>query len=356
MPDFSAAPEHHWQHQVRVDRPLYTMLCDEMVAAAGGQVLFHAMPARLEPRCDGWAVTLCGKAGLVDIDAGCVVDCTGDANLVGLAGGELRRAGSASQPGTYSCRAAGYDVGSLDMAAINRAFAEAVTCGELSPYDIGWSSRADDVGSWLRQGGQNANHIPGIDAGDSLGRSRMELAGRRSILRLVRFLRRQTGLENLRLDYLAAECGVRETARIVGDVTITVEDYVSGRLWEDALCYAFYPVDLHTADNRGLDKRTLAPGIVPTVPRGALLPRGLSRIAAAGRCVSSDRFANSALRVQAASMAMGQAAGAMAALSVKHRCDCRDLGLEDIRRLLRRHGAVVPGEEEEEERGMRDEG
>ena len=40
-------------------------------------------------------------------------------------------------------------------------------------------------------------------------------------------------------------------------------------------------------------------------------------ILVAGRCVSSDRLANSGLRVQASCMAMGQAAGAAAALAVQ---------------------------------------
>ena len=45
-------------------------------------------------------------------------------------------------------------------------------------------------------------------------------------------------------------------------------------------------------------------------------------------------------------MAMGQAAGAMAALSARTGIDPEDLPLEDLFALLREHGAIVPGEEE----------
>jgi len=159
---------------------------------------------------------------------------------------------------------------------------------------------------------------------------------------MYRFLRRQPGLEGLRFDYLAPECGVRETATIVGETTISVEDYLSGRLWPEALCYAFYPIDLHLPGGSGLDKRNLQPGVVPTVPRGSLLPRGLSHIAVAGRCLSSDRLANSALRIQATAMATGQAAGAMAALSALSGTDLRDLDLELVRKTLREGDAIVP--------------
>ncbi|MDE2953883.1 MAG: FAD-dependent oxidoreductase, partial [Gemmatimonadota bacterium] len=62
----------------------------------------------------------------------------------------------------------------------------------------------------------------------------------------------------------------------------------------------------------------------------------------AGRSVSSDRLANSALRVQASSMAMGQAAGAAAAVSVRLETTPRDVPLSDLHDLLVLHGAVVP--------------
>jgi hypothetical protein len=174
-----------------------------------------------------------------------------------------------------------------------------------------------------------------INAGDSEGKTKLELEARRGLLRLVRFLRTQPGLENLVIDSVSPECGVRETATIKGDATITADDYRTGRIWEDSLCYAFYPIDLHRSDGDGLGKEPLKEGIVPTVPRGALLPKGAKNLLVAGRCVSSDRLANSGLRVEASCMAMGQAAGALAALSAKEG-------------LLEEHGAIVPDGSEAE--------
>ena len=81
---------------------------------------------------------------------------------------------------------------------------------------------------------------------------------------------------------------------------------------------------------------------MPGVPRGALVPAGSRRMLAAGRCVSSDRLANSALRVQASCMAMGQAAGALAAQSVVDSALPRNVDLASVRALLRKHGAIVP--------------
>ena len=86
----------------------------------------------------------------------------------------------------------------------------------------------------------------------------------------------------------------------------------------------------------------LGQNVLPTIPRGALLPAGSRFLIVAGRCLASERKANSAVRVQCPCMAMGQAAGAMAALSARIGLDPEELSMEDIGAQLREHGAVVP--------------
>ncbi len=141
--------------------------------------------------------------------------------------------------------------------------------------------------------------------------------------------------------HLQPETGFRESYRIEGETEITVDDYTSGRVFEDAVCYAFYPVDLHTRS--GVKPKSLAKGTVPTIPLTALVPKGSRNIIVAGRCVSSDRLANSGLRVQASCMAMGQAAGAAAALAAQSNTTPLEVPLKDIRKTLRKHGAIIPG-------------
>ena len=242
--------------------------------------------------------------------------------------------------GTLSVYADGYDLDSLDLAAIGRAFDAAVAAGELSYEDLGWGKKFQP--SLLSTAmAITANHIVGINAADSRGRTRIEIAGRECILRLYRFFHRQPGLENLHFHFTAGECGVRESRTIVGEATITVEDYTSGRRFDDALCYSYYPIDLHDA-GMGLDCRPLTRGKKPAVPRGALIPAGARRFLAAGRIVSSDRLANSALRVQASCMATGQAAGAVAAVSSLRGCAPLTADLDEVRRVLTESGAIVP--------------
>ena len=65
----------------------------------------------------------------------------------------------------------------------------------------------------------------------------------------------------------------------------------------------------------------------------------------AGRAISSDHGANSALRVQASCMAMGQAAGVVAALSAARQCDPRNVPLDLVRKKLTEIGHIVPTKE-----------
>ena len=147
---------------------------------------------------------------------------------------------------------------------------------------------------------------------------------------------------HVQLQHLQPETSFRESYRILGETVITVNDYTSGKQFEDAICNAFYPVDLHT--KTGVRPKKLKPGIIPTVPLSALVPKDSSNVLVAGRCVSSDRLANSGLRVQASCMAMGQAAGAAAALAVQKQLTPGALPLDELKALLKEHGAILAGE------------
>lgn len=328
----------HWRYQVQIDPVIFAALCDEEFEKAGVTVKYHTMIGAAETAADGIGLTLCGKDGLYPVFARRVIDCTGDANLSKLLGAELRTS-DPCQPGTLCVYAIGYDPEKLDIDALRTAFEEAAARGEVSCEDTGWSNGFNP--HFLFSRGNNSNHISGINAADSAGRTRIEIAGRASLLRLYRFLKKQPGLEKLEFKLNAAECGVRETRTIVGLETVTAEEYAAGKKYKDAVSHAFYPIDLHDA-KVGLDKRNLAPGIVPTVPRGALIPRNTRHLLAAGRILSSDRLANSALRVQATCMATGQAAGALAALSVRLGVPAEKIPMSELRRLLEANQAIVP--------------
>ena len=184
--------------------------------------------------------------------------------------------------------------------------------------------------------GRNQIHrlyVHGADSTNSRTVTVANMTGRKSILEKVR-------KEGKRLMHLQPETGFRESYRIEGETMVTVNDYRTGRVFDDAISYAFYPVDLHT--KTGVKPKPLDPGTVPTIPLSALIPKGSKNIIVAGRCISSDRLANSGLRVQAPCMGMGQAAGVAATLAAKAGTTPLDVSLKEIHALLKEHGQIVP--------------
>jgi len=336
IPGSGQKVRHIW-----VNVALFAAIADEAVLSSGAELLLHTMLAAVTRENERWRILLCTKTGLQETFARVLIDATGDATAVSLAGYETVRH-PITQPATLSFLCSGYDAEKLDHAALQAATEVAVSAGELRWTDVSWYHGGPE--RLLKLRGANANHVRAPDADTSEGRTRAEIEGRRALLRMYRFLRKQPGLERFTIDAVCPEIGIRETVTIRGKQTITVEDYESGRLFEDAVCYAHYGIDEHLNDGEGIRSRPLKPGIRPTIPRSALLPLGSRFLIVAGRCLSSDREANSALRVQCPCMAMGQAAGAMAALSARSGLDPEELPMSEIRALLRAHGAIVPGD------------
>jgi len=293
LPDFAVPEPQHWKHQVHINQFLYALLAEDKCLRAGVTIVYYEFPLAVEKTTDGWLVETVGPGTRRRITCKQLIDCTGGADVVGMLKGPRLR-DEETQPGSmlYKCDDA-YRPGHEQLQAV---------------------------------------YVHGSDSSTSVTRTDANLAGRRAILESIR---------GKRLTHMQSEVAFRESYRIVGETVITHEDYVSGRLFEDAVCYAFYPVDMHTRN--GVAPKPLAKGVVPTVPLRALVPKSSRDIMVAGRCISSDRLANSGLRVQASCMAMGQAAGATAALAAQRNTTPLNIPLEDIRGLLRRHGAIIPG-------------
>jgi len=137
------------------------------------------------------------------------------------------------------------------------------------------------------------------------------------------------------------ETAVRETFRIDGVYSITYSDYINGKVFDDSLSYSFYPIDLWR-EGEPILQEYLEKDTIATVPLRALIPKESENLIVAGRCVSSDRMANSALRVQASCMGMGQTAGAAAALASMKGTTPLNVPLEELKKMIENHGGIIP--------------
>lgn len=300
LPDFATPPRRHWHHQVLINPHVYTVLAEEACVEAGVTICYYEFPLSIQATEDGWCVDTVGPGTRRRIACGQLVDCTGGADVVGMLGLPRLRERE-TQPGSML-----YKFGDQFQAGRERL---------------------------------SAVYVHGADSSNSVTRTQANLTGRREILRRLR-ARRASGEKHARLVQIQPEAAFRESYRIQGEAIITHEDYVAGRVFDDAISYAFYPVDLHTRS--GVRPKPLDEGIVPTVPLRALIPKDSQRLMVAGRSIGSDRLANSGLRVQATCMATGQAAGAAAALAAQRDSTPLEVPLNAIRELLQQNAAIVP--------------
>ncbi len=301
LPDFSVVQKRHWMNQVHINQFLYYILAEEKCAQAGVEIAYHESPHTITKTKDGWQVDCVGFGTNRRVLCKQIVDCTGGAEIAGMLG-HPRFRGEIRQPGSIQFL--------ID--------------------------EANNPGRPVKSRGAGLLHaiyVHGADSTNSRTVTEASITGRKAVLDKVRKTKK-------RLMHLQPEPGFRESYRIEGETVITVDDYRSGKFFDDAICYAFYPVDLHTKN--GVKPEPLKDGALPTVPLSALIPKGSENIIVAGRCVSSDRLANSGLRVQAPCMAMGQAAACAAVLAAMNGTTPGKVPLKEIKELLKTHDAIVP--------------
>jgi len=336
LQDFSKVPKRHPDHQVRVNAHLYALLAEEACLEAGVSLAYYQFPQTIEKTSDGWLVNVVGQGVQYQLRCRQIVDCTGSASVVGMLGFE-RMWSDVRQPGTQMVVFTGFDqeVVQEKKALIQKMYDEAIVDGRLQKGDT-WRGNAMGPIS----GSSGSNHIFGADSSTAATQTQTNLAGRKHVLRMLKFMKTLPGGANATIDRMMNETASRETYRIKGEAIVTVHDYTPGRIFDDALGYSFYPIDLH--DEHGVKPKPLPHGKVPTIPRGALIPKGSKNIMVAGRCLSSDRLANSAARVQASCMGMGQAAAVTAVLAAKMNTTPSSVPLKEIRQNLKAHNAIVP--------------
>ena len=337
FPDFTAKNLPHWKYQVKLNEYLYACLAEEAALEAGVNLCYYCFPMEISRESAGganWRISVAARDEVFGVRAKQIIDCTGNASAVHLAGFKRIREDEI-QPGTLIFGISNYSLEAVDKAALKKAYAAAIKSGELESSDL-WVG----IIGVLKEGGFNSQHTLNANSATSELQTRTNISARKSFLRIYRFLKRQKGLENIKIDYVKTEAGVRGTYRIEGETVITAEDYASARAYPDSVCYSFYPIDLHVHNT--VKPKMLESGKVPCVCLSAMVPKGSRDILAAGRCVSSDRLANSALRVQASCMAMGQAAAVAAALAATEGKSPADLDIGEIRKVLKKHNAIVP--------------
>ncbi len=152
------------------------------------------------------------------------------------------------------------------------------------------------------------------------------------------------GFEHASFSGMAPRIGIRETRRIHGEEALSEQDVLRARKSENGIAKGSHHVDIHQ-DGAGQIRIPVDDGGSYDIPWRSLLPRGVSNVVLAGRCISADRAAHGSVRVMGPCMAMGQAAGTATALLAARGTggDLRQLDVKHLRDCLRKNGAILDG-------------
>lgn len=166
----------------------------------------------------------------------------------------------------------------------------------------------------------NATQLNYLNALDSkaLGVANADL--RKQMQMIVDFLRKNVpGFENCRINDSSNIVGVRETRRIMGEYTITSEELVAGKKFEDVVVHnACFCLDTHNPDGPGQAEEDACDIVVQPydIPYGCFVPKKIENLLVCGRCISGTHRAHSSYRVMNICASMGEAVGVAAATAL----------------------------------------
>lgn len=183
--------------------------------------------------------------------------------------------------------------------------------------------------------------VNGVDA-NSLSSAMTD--GRAEINELFNIMKKHIpGFENARLRATMPKVGIRETRRIIGKYTLTVEEAASGTDFEDTIGISSYGWDLPDPKKPSLQPmhEIKKPISYTRIPYRCMLPQNIDNLAVAGRCISVEREVLGPIRVMAPCMAMGQAAGLAAVVAFSDRCDFSAIDIAGLKKLLIDDGCIL---------------
>ena len=358
------------QWGVPFDAEVFKHAADQMVEEAGVNVLFHSyFSDTIVEEDEIKAVVIESKSGRQAIVAKIVIDATGDADVAYNAGAptqEGRQADGMSQSMGTIFRIGGIkNPSSEERKEASEKIREAIDAGELRMYNTSLGGHS----STIREGEvtPNTTRFAG-DATNVEDLTKGEFQVRKDTLKIVDFFRNNVpAYKDCYLVMTPAQIGVRQSRQIIGEATLTGDDVIKGRKFEDSIARGSWWIDIHCP--RGIVKNNvhlcysecpmkdcymhaehreeLVDALYPPkddwydIRYGCLVPKKIDNLLVSGRCISATHDAMAAARVMGTCMAIGQAAGTAAAQAVLIKKSPRELDVKALRQAIIADGGKV---------------
>lgn len=346
-----SGPMPYGKTYTRVHDPLiWRETADGFLREAGVEVIYHAVATGA--LCEGDRVEgleIWTKEGLIEARAPVVVDASGDADVVALAGlpSFVGDNGTVQNP-TMIFRLMGIEVDRFkaeygeDTIMPDRISELIRRKDNLGEYNLPrakiWLFPTTRPGELLC----NCTRILGPD-GRELNTlfwrdfTDAEFEGRRQMREYARFFRDNlVGCENAFVNDTGVQVGVRQTRQMAGQARLMNADVVAGTKSPDGIACSPWPIELHAGQKPRVEWLL---NDYYDVPFGCFVPERGEGLLAAGRCLSAEHEAVASARVTAQCFAYGHAVGHAAAIAVKDKVSTRAITGRDLRAVLDRDGA-----------------
>ncbi len=310
-------------------------------------------------------VIIDSKKGREAILAKRIIDCTGDGDIAFRAGAEMAygNENGIPQPPTLMFSMRGVDSRKLrDAIADNPdlydidfipneffrtddnctvvGFRKQIKKAREAGYEIPVERTIFMTGMAPDEWWVNMSRVNGVDATDPEQYTYGEMVCSDQNAEIVRYLKEYIpGFENAYVDRVAPFMGIRETRRIIGEYTLTEQDILNCSRFDDVVAVAGYPVDLHHPVGGDCSLYWCPDSY--DIPYRCLIPKKIDGLIVAGRDVSMTHLALASARVMGPAMALGEAAGKAAALSIKDNVKLRDLNVAGFQTALEEEGVYL---------------
>ncbi len=290
------------------------------------------------------SVDALGKSQKLELFADNFVDATGDAELSMLAGCDFvlgRETDGLCQPMTLCFRMGGVDKQKFKqnrkkMEVVYKEYKEKGLIKNPRENILVFDNFNEGVLHF------NTTRIVKLNPTDPFQVTKAEIEAREQCFELLNLLKENIeGFENAKIISTALQIGIRESRKIVGEYTLTVEDLKNLARFPDAIAVANYDIDIHSPDGAGTSHYYFGNGEWYEIPYRCLVPKGMDNLLVAGRCISSTHEAQASYRIMPYCAELGQAAGAAISVAAKNGTTLPCVDIKELQEVLRGEDYVI---------------
>lgn len=309
---------------------------DELIGSLNCRMLFHTCFLKAITGENGEIEYLIVKGGEGEfaIKPKCVIDASGDAEVVSSAGFPF----SIGDDGIVQTPTMIFKMANVQMSSflslnhqyIAQKISEANLSGKyILPRQHVYLFPSPNTGEVICNMTKITYPDGSVPLGiDSKDITYAEIEGRKQARAYASFLVNEVpGFQNAYLADTATQVGIRQTRSVAGLGTLRNSDIVTGVKSVHSVTLSAWPIELHAAGNL---KIAYLEDDYYDIPFETLIPVHATNLLVAGRCLSAEHEALASARVTAQCLGMGYAAGAACGLMLSEKIPANRLTGYDV--------------------------